>query len=112
MAKVNGAYERGDRKAIERLIAEFGEDPEAITGEDVASRIVKTIRRIAQLRRRQGELQRELRVQQNTEICQLKKSTETAEAMGGDPLGDLVKQLTQTISERKIQLEIARQALA
>jgi hypothetical protein len=32
--------------------------------------------------------------------------------MGGDPLGDLVKQLMQELSERKIQLEIARQETA
>ncbi len=112
MARVNGAYERGDHKAIQRLITEFGEDPEAVAGEDVASRIVKGIRRIAQLRRRLGELQRDLRIQQHTEIQQLKKTIETAEAMGGDPLGELIQQLTRTISERKIQLEIARQALA
>lgn len=109
MARVNRAYERGDRNAIEMLIVEFGHDPEAIAGEDVASRIVKTIRRIAQMRRRLGELQRELRLHQKTGIHQLKKKIETAEAMGGDPLGELVRQLTQALAERKIQLEIARQ---
>ena len=36
-------------------------------------------------------------------------SLNAAEAMGGDPLGDLAKQLLQELSERKIQLEIARQ---
>ncbi|MGH8784183.1 MAG: hypothetical protein ACREYA_03695 [Cupriavidus necator] len=29
MAEVNLAYERGDQKAIEKPIAEFGQDPEA-----------------------------------------------------------------------------------
>lgn len=109
MARVNRAYERGDMKTIEALIMEFGHDPEAIAGEDVASRLVKTIRRIAQLRRRLGEAQRELMAQQKTSTFQLKKTIETAEAMGGDPLGDLVRQLTQALAERKIQLEIARQ---
>jgi len=41
MAQINLAYKRGDLHAIERLIKEYGEDPEAIVGEDVASRIVK-----------------------------------------------------------------------
>jgi len=108
MAQVNVAYERGDQKAIEKLIKEYGQDPEAIVGEDVASRIVKTIRRIAQLRRRMGEVQQQMDAMQQTEIFHLKQTIEETEAMGGDPLGDLAKQLMQELSERKIQLEIAR----
>jgi len=55
LAQVNLAYERGDQQAIEKLVSEYGQDPEAITD------------------------------------------------------GDLAKQLLQELSERKIQLEIARQ---
>ena len=109
MAKVNLAYERGDQPTIEKLIKEYGQDPEAITGGDVASRLVKAIRRIAQLRRRMGEVQQQMDAMQQTEIFQLKQTIEETEAMGGDPLGDLAKQLMQELSERKIQLEIARQ---
>ena len=109
MAQVNLAYERGDQKAIEKLVSEYGQDPEAITGGDVASRIVKAIRRIAQLRRRMGEVQQQMDAMQLTEIFHLKQTIEETEAMGGDPLGDLAKQLMQELSERKIQLEIARQ---
>ncbi len=108
MAQVNLAYERGDQQAIEKLMLEFGQDPEAIAGEDVASRIVKAIRRIAQLRRRLGEILQELEAQKQTEIYQLKTTIEETEAMGGDPLGDLAQQLLQELSERKIQLEIAK----
>ena len=110
MAQVNLAYERGDLKAIEKLIEEYGQDPEAITGEDVASRLVKTIRRIAQLRRRMNDLQHEIDAQQQTEIFQLKQSIEAYEAKGEDPLGDLANNLTQELSKRKVQLEKARQA--
>lgn len=108
-APVNIAYERGDLKGIEKLIAEYGQDPEAITGGDVASRIVKAIRRIAQLRRRKEEVKQAIDAMQQTEIYHLRQSIEETEAMGGDPLGDLAKQLIQELSKRKIQLEIARQ---
>lgn len=108
MAQVNLAYERGDLKAIEKLIEEYGQDPEAITGEDVASRLVKSIRRIAQLRRRMGELQQQIEAMRQTEIFQLKQTIEEKEAIGGDPLGDLAKQLTQKLSERNDQLKMAR----
>lgn len=109
MAQVNLAYERGDQKAIEKLVSEYGQDPEAITGDDVASRIIKAIRRIAQLRRRMGEVQQQMDAMQQTEIFHLKQTIEETEAMGGDPLDDLAQQLMQELSERKIHLEIARQ---
>lgn len=108
MAQVNLAYERGDQQAIEKLVAEYGQDPEAIAGDDVASRIVKAIRRIAQLRRRMGEAKHEIEAMQQIEIYHLKQTIEETEAMGGDPLGNLARQLMQELSERKIQLEMAR----
>jgi hypothetical protein len=108
MAQVNLAYESGNQKAIEKLIVEYGQDPEAIAGGDVASRIVKVIRRIAQLRRRLNEAQQEMEAQRQTDIFQLRKTIEETEAMGGDPLADLAQQLMQELSERKIQLEISR----
>lgn len=109
MAKINLAYERGDQLAIEKLVSEYGQDPEAITGGDVASRIVKAIRRIAQLRRRMDEVKQEVVALEEPEIFQLKQTIEETESMGGDPLRDLEKQLMQQISERKITLETLRQ---
>jgi hypothetical protein len=109
MAVVNLAYERGDQRAIEKLIEEFGQDPEAIVGEDIGSRIVKAIRRIAQLRRRLGEIQQETEALKKTEIFQLKQNIEKAEAMGDDPVADLVLQLVQELSVRKNRLKAARE---
>ncbi len=109
MAEVNRAYEIGDEKAIEKLVVEFGQDPEAISGDNVAARIVKVIRRIAQLRRRLGEIQAQMAAMQETEIFTLKKTVEETEALGGNPLGDLAKQLMHQLSERKIQLEMAKE---
>lgn len=106
MVQVNRAYENGDLKAIERLIAEYGQDPEAIAGDDIGSRIVKAIRRIAQLRRRLGEAQHELAEQQRSELFQLRQSVEGDEASGDDPLGELVQQLMRELSERAARLEM------
>ena len=66
MASLNLAYEHGDPAEIERLVVELGQDPEAIVGEDVASRIEKANRRISQLRRRLAELQLEMDAQQKS----------------------------------------------
>jgi hypothetical protein len=100
MKQLNLAYERSDLIAIEKIISEYREDPDAVVGEDVASRIVKAIRRIAQLRRRLTEIQQEIEGLKNTEIFQLRQTIEEQEAKGGDPLGDLARSLELQISEK------------
>jgi hypothetical protein len=105
MALVNLAYERGDQAAIEKVIQEFGQDPEWIVGEDIGSRIVKAVRRNAQLRRRLDEVQQEMDGMQKSEIFQLKQNIQAAEAKGDDPLGELAQQLMQEISNRKMRVE-------
>jgi predicted nucleic acid-binding Zn-ribbon protein len=109
MALVNLAYERGDQAAIEKVIQEFREDPEWIIGEDIGSRIVKAVRRNAQLRRRLDEVKQEIDALQKSEIFQLKQNIQEAEAKGDDPLGELAKQLMQEILSRKIRLEAVRE---
>ena len=98
MVQINLAYKRGDLNAIERIIKEYGEDPEAIVGEDVASRIVRTIRRIAQLRRRIEEVAQELEALKKEDIYLLKQTIEEQEVNGGDPLGNLARDLKAQIS--------------
>ncbi len=109
MAQVNVAYAQGDKAAIEKLIVEFGQDPEAITGDDVAARLIKTIRRLAQLRHRIAEAEQEIASQKAGELYELMVTVTEAKEMGGDPLGDLAMQIMQHISERKIELQTIRQ---
>ena len=110
MAKVNLAYGAGDLVTIEKLMVEFGQDPEAIKGDDMGARLIKSIRRIAQLRRRWSEAEQEIAMQKQHECYELMTTVMETEAMGGDPLGDLVQELMRQISERKIQLETLRYA--
>ncbi|RFC38050.1 MAG: hypothetical protein DID90_2727553041 [Candidatus Nitrotoga sp. LAW] len=113
MIKVNLAYERGDQQAIEKLVLEFIqdprmqeiEDPEEIADQGVELRVLKTIRRTGQLRRRMDEIQQELYEKKQSDIYKLKTTIERAELRGGNPLGDLAEQLLQELSERKIRLE-------
>jgi len=104
MAQVNLAYERGDQAALEKLIIEFGEDPEAITGVDRESRMLKSTRRIAQLRRRVAEIEQELDGLREAEIFQLMTAVVEAEAVGDNPLGELAAKLLQELSKRRIVL--------
>ena len=113
MIKLNLAYERGDQQAIENLVLEFIqdpvmqeiEDPELIADQGVELRVLTTIRRTGQLRRRMDEIQEELQEKTQSDIYKLKITIERAELRGGDPLGDLAEQLLQELDERRIRLE-------
>jgi hypothetical protein len=108
MAKVNVAYEKGDIKAIEKLIEEFGEDPEAIDGDDIGARMIKAIRRIAQMKRRVSEIDQELSDAKKHELYELMTYVKETEALGGNPIADLEQDLLRQISERKIYFEELR----
>jgi hypothetical protein len=112
MAEVNVAYSKGDKATIDKLIKEFGEDPEAIHGDDIGARVIKVIRRIAQLRHRLEEVDQELASLKEAEMYELLITVTEAEAMGGNPLDDLSTEIRKKISERKIYLEIVRDKMA
>jgi hypothetical protein len=104
MVLLNLAYEQGDLRKIEQLLSEMEHDPEAIIGEDVGSRIVKTIRRIAQLRRRLSELESALDANQQTDAFQLRTTIEAAERRGADPLGNLAREVAKQVSRKEEEL--------
>jgi CHASE3 domain sensor protein len=75
-----------------------------IIGDDIGARFMKASRRNAQLRRRLSEVLQEIEAEKRSEIFALRQRVEDAEAKGGDPLGDLAKQLLHQIAERKSEL--------
>jgi hypothetical protein len=56
MAALNAAYAAGDAEAIARMIDGEAARPEAIIGDDIASRLVRVLRKLAQVRSRLAEL--------------------------------------------------------
>lgn len=105
VAMLNLAYERRDLSEILDIVRKFGEDPEAVAGEDVGAQIVRAIRRIAQLRRRLSELQTELELLKKSEVHQLKTTIEAQEKNGRDPMGELALKLKREISKAKVDLK-------
>ncbi len=112
MARLNLAYEQCDQAVIERILVEFGEDPDSIKGDDIGSRMVKAIRKIAQMRRRFADLKSELQTITEDEMYVLMLKVEESDQTGGDALADLEASLLQTISERLITVEMMKQRVA
>lgn len=105
MARLNVAYGKGDRAAIEKLTQEAGIDPEEITGDDVGSQLVRLIRRETQLRRRLAELESQMQALASDEVYRLWQSVQEAEGTGADPLGELAARLEVQIAEKRVELE-------
>lgn len=104
MAQLNAAYQRGDIAVIEKLIQKFGQEPDEISGDDLGSCLIKTIRRIAQLRRRLDEIREEISILRRSDSFCLKATVDTAEESGTNPLADLAQKLRSQIAERQAQL--------
>jgi len=56
MAALNAAYDAGDADAIQRILDGESSRPEAIIGDDIGARLLRVIRKIAQVRGRFSEL--------------------------------------------------------
>ncbi len=97
MAALTEAYTAGDADAIKRIVAGEAARPEAITGDDVGSRLVRTIRKNAQVRGRFTELVELSKALESDPLFQLFAQVRSAwEAGEGDPLsGDEAELRTQ-----------------
>lgn len=107
MSKLNVAYANGDLSSIETLLSEAGSDPEEIVGDDIASQLIRLIRRESQIKRRLAELESEMAAISSDEVFALWQSVQEAEAIGADPLGELAAQIEVKIAEKRVELETA-----
>ena len=105
MAAVNEAYARGDLEAIRRIIDGEAARPEAIEGDDVASRLVRTVRKIAQIRARFVELVQLEASLTSDAMWQLFADGRNAWNAGGDPLAEDEAALRARIASAKARLE-------
>ncbi|MCX7098774.1 MAG: molecular chaperone DnaJ [Methylococcales bacterium] len=104
MAQVNTAYTLGKTDLIEKHILAFRHDPDAITASDTASRLVKTIRRIAQLKQRLLDIEQEIGQLNQGELAELMALVTEAKASGVNLLADLALRIRQQIAECTLQL--------
>lgn len=104
MAALNAAYDQGDAQAIQNILA--GEDarPEAITGDDVGARLMRTIRKIAQVRRRFTELVSLTESLEADPLYRLFQECRDLWEAGDDPLALDEAALRERIAESHIAL--------
>ena len=113
MAALNAAYERGDAEAVRRILSDESVRPEAVEGDGVAARLVRVLRRIAQVRARLAELDRLTADLAADSTYTLFVEAREEWLAGGDPLAEDETALRKRITSLRAQLaafDVAKEA--
>jgi hypothetical protein len=105
MVAANEAYEQGDTAALERLLEEWHQSPEAVTGTGAAAELERTLRRIAQVEADLRRIDEELAELDASAMGWLRRRVEKATREGWDLLAHMVRELDRQISEAQLELD-------
>jgi hypothetical protein len=101
MAQANRAYEEGDEARLKAILEEYESSPEAVVGEGIGAELVRVIRKIAQVKRRLGEIDEEMERVTTSELAQLKSQVDKATKEGRDLLQEMAESVRAEISKAK-----------
>ena len=105
MADANQAYEQGDELRLEKILTAYEHSPEAFQGEGPGAELIRTIRRVSQVRARLAEIEAELQGLLRSDLYQLKIRVDEAEQTGHNVLQDMIAKVDE-------QIELAKKRLA
>jgi hypothetical protein len=104
MANANRAYEECDETALQFILSEWERSPESVEGEGTAAELVRTIRKIAQVKERLREIKARIAGLKKSPLCELKARTEEFERKGKDLFAEMIAQINGMISSAKARL--------
>lgn len=108
MAAANHAYDVGDRKTLEDLLADWEPVSEIVTGLDVAMELVRVIREIARVQQNIHALGRQIDELKATDIYQFKVRVDESLADGIDLLAEMVAAIDLDIARSMNRLAVLR----
>jgi len=104
MSEANAAYEAGDVSRLRQVFDQWESRPEAVQGDDVGSRIVRAIRRIAEAEKRLEEIAAETDLMRSSDLAGLQARTHEALAEGRDLLQEMADELERRIAAANLQM--------
>lgn len=108
MAEANTAYENGDTERLKALLDEWELSPEAVKGEDLASRLDRVNRKIERARRRLEAIRARIEELNLSQMSSLKRKVEKAADLGRDLLSDMAVRVREDIAEAGKRLDQLR----
>jgi hypothetical protein len=104
MADANQAYEQGDESRLEKILTAYEHSPEAFQGQGPGAELIRTIRRVSQVRGRLAEIEAELQGLLRSDLYQLKIRVDEAEQTGHNVLQDMIAKVDEQIELAKKRL--------
>jgi hypothetical protein len=109
MAYANAAYASGNPERLRKLLLEWKADPDAIAGDDVASRLIRTIRQIAKARNRVTEIRIEMQELHRTDLYFLRQRAERASSEGRNLLDEMRNNLQGQLDQQKVRVQAMKE---
>jgi len=104
MAELNDAYAKRDMDGMKRILAEWQENPEAVSGVGPDAELVRLVRSISQVQRRIAELEKALAGILTSDMHSLMVAVHEADLSGRDMLNEMVQDLDHRITQARQQL--------
>jgi hypothetical protein len=105
MAELNSAYANGDQARLSKMADEMRSSSEMIRSDSIGDRLVRSIRQIAQVRRRFKEIDRELADRKRSELFDLFEQVEAGSKDGRDLLKQMAERAKTHIMKTQRRLE-------
>jgi predicted nuclease with TOPRIM domain len=108
MAKLNEAYSAGDQAGLNKLVEDFKNSPDTVTGDSIGDELVRAIRQTAQVKVRLKELREEKLKAELSELFVLKTKVQAEVAEGRDLLKHMAARTRTFIKKSQRRLENLR----
>jgi len=108
MAEVNKAYKEGDIGKLREILYNWETSPDVIVGNDIGSKLVRTIRMIVQVKRRLAEIEKEIISLKESDIYLLKVKIDMAKSEGRDLIDELSREVDMQIADAMKKLDSFR----
>ena len=104
MAKLNDAYSAGDQNRLNKLVEDFRDSPDLITGDSIGDQLVRAIRQIFQIKNRLKELREEKLIVELSELFILREKVQVEMLEGRNMLKQMAERTKTLIkkSERRL----------
>ena len=105
MAELNDAYAQRDVNRMRVVLVKWEESPESVPGDGTAAELVRTIRAIAQVKRRIKDIEQELAAIVTEDIYQLMIKCHEADANGKNLLLEMAESIDSEIQNAETELQ-------
>ena len=105
MAEANRAYEDGDEVRLRSILHQWEISPESVAGDECGGKLVRVIRKIAQVKARLRAIEIEFLRLKESSLSQLKAKVEAAESKGNDLLSEMAVFMSRQITKAEQRLQ-------